>query len=171
MNQQPAIIEYPEFYHKYISQVRHTDILAALSSQLNTTLDLLNVVPDDKWEFSYAPNKWTLKVSWIHVIDTERVFAYRALRIGRGDSTPLASFDQNLFVANLDATHRTPTSILEEYQAVRAATIHLFKHFGNEELLRMGTLAAGVASTRAIGFMIAGHELHHLQLTKEKYLS
>lgn len=170
MNQRPATTEYPDFYHTYIHLVADTNILAALSNQFNTTLDLLTPIPNEKWDFSYAPDKWTLKVSWIHVIDTERVFAYRALRIGRGDTTPLTSFDQDLFAANSATTHRTSTSIIEEYQAVRMASIQLFKYFGNEELERVGTLAAGAATTRAIGFMIAGHELHHLKLTKEKYL-
>jgi len=112
----------------------------------------------------------TLKESWIHVVDTERIFAYRALRIARGDETPLAGFDQNDYVPHSNAANRTPESIVEEYKSVRAATIHLFKNFDATAWSRFGTASGGKVSVNALAFMIIGHEAHHVALTQERYL-
>jgi hypothetical protein len=170
MNKKPLSTEFPVFYQTYISLVEGVNIVSILTSQLNSTLDFLSKIPDEKWEFSYAPDKWTFKVSWIHVIDTERVFAYRALRIGRGDTTLLPGFDQNVFVENLHADSRTIDAIIGEYEIVRKSTIALFEQFGDIELSRIGNLNAGAVTTRALGFCISGHELHHLNLARTKYL-
>lgn len=170
MNNRPTTTDYPSYYHKYVEKVEATDGLEALTQSLQDTLVFLAAIPLEKWDYSYDIGKWTLKESWLHVIDAERVFAYRALRIGRGDETPLAGFNQDDYVPNSNAVNRTPESIVEEYKSVRAATIHLFKNFDATAWSRIGTASGGKVSVNALAFIIAGHEAHHVALTQERYL-
>lgn len=169
-NYRPQRNEYNSYYDTYISLIQTDDILQHLISTKETTTAYLQSIPAEKWDFRYAPDKWTLKESWIHVLDTERIFAYRALRISRGDTTPLAGFDQNEYVPFYNADNRSAESIIEEYEAVRAATIHFLKNINVEALKRMGTASDSPVTVRALMFMLGGHELHHLTITKERYL-
>ncbi|MEM8528292.1 MAG: DinB family protein [Bacteroidota bacterium] len=170
MNNRPSTADYPPYYHKYVERVKTNDGLETLTQSLQDTLVFLAAIPLEKWDYSYDVSKWTLKESWLHLIDSERVFAYRALRIGRGDETPLAGFDQDDYVPNSNAANRTPESIVEEYKSVRETTIQLFKHFDATAWSRMGTASGGKVSVNALAFIIAGHEAHHVALTKERYL-
>ena len=169
-NYRPQSNEYNPYYDTYISLIQTDDILNHLISTKETTTAYLKSIPAEKWDFRYAPDKWTLKESWIHVLDTERIFAYRALRISREDTTPLAGFDQNEYVSFYNADNRSAESIIEEYEAVRAATIHFLKNLDADALMRMGTASDSPVSVRALMFMTGGHELHHLKITKERYL-
>jgi len=153
-----------------VEKVNATNGLDALTQSLQDTLVFFATIPLEKWNYSYDVGKWTLKESWLHVIDAERVFAYRALRIGRGDETPLAGFNQDDYVPNSNAANRTPESIIEEYKSVRAATICLFKNFDATAWSRFGTASGGKVNVNALAFIIAGHEAHHIALTEERYL-
>jgi hypothetical protein len=106
----------------------------------------------------------------LHIIDTERIFAYRALRFSRNDQTPLAGFEQDEYIPFLDIQHRSPHSLIEEYKDNRKATITMFKYFSDEMMLRQGYAAGNPLTPLAIGFIIAGHEIHHLEIVKERYL-
>lgn len=119
----------------------------------------------------YAPGKWTVKDVIQHVIDTERIFAYRALRFARNDKTLLPGFEQNDYAVIAEATHRELKDLLEEYIAVRTATIQLFKSFTHEMLMREGQTASGTVTVSGIGFAIVGHTKHHMGVLKEKYYS
>lgn len=158
------------FYRNYIEQVRGEDALAVLRANLETTADFLRSIPVEKWNQAYAPGKWTLKESFIHLIDSERVFAYRALRIARNDQTPLAGFEQDDYIPYYQAEQRSPASIIKEYRSVRQATISLFENLDAAALDRSGEASGSAVTVRALAWMIAGHEQHHLNLTKEKYL-
>ena len=166
----PAADEYNAYYDKYISKVPDGDISQTLVTQLASTLDILGRIPESKGDYRYAPDKWTVKEVLAHVIDAERIFAYRALRIGRGDKTPLASFEQDDYVPFSRASERTIRDLVEELGHVRRASIALFQHFDDEAMSRRGTASNSPVTPRALAYIIAGHELHHLQILREKYL-
>ncbi|AWH86086.1 damage-inducible protein DinB [Flavobacterium album] len=127
-------------------------------------------IPMDKYDYRYAEGKWTIKDILQHVIDSERIFAYRALRFSRNDNTPLPGFDENSFAANTDATKRSINDLLTEMSAVRHANIMMFKSFTQDELLRKGTASGYTVSVRALGFLLIGHQNHHIKIFKERYL-
>lgn len=162
--------EFHPYYKYYIDNASDTDILKGLKANLKTIITFLNTIPEDKQDYAYTEGKWTIKDLLIHIIDTERIFAYRALRISRGDVTPLAGFEQDDYVTNANALNRTYNSIIEEYTAVRKATITLFKSFDSNVLIREGLASDASVSVRALGYMITGHENHHIQIIKERYL-
>lgn len=171
ISNRPEKNEYNPYYETYVGLVQTDDIVEHLTVTKTATLAYLKAISEEKWDFRYAPQKWSLKESWIHVLDTERIFAYRALRISRNDSTPMAGFDQNEYVPFYNANNRSPESIIEEYETVRNATIHFFKNLDPVALKRMGTASDSPVSVRALAYMIGGHELHHLRLTRERYLN
>lgn len=157
--------EYNEYYHRYISRVPD-DVMGALSNQIEDTVALLKGVDG---EHRYAPDKWTVSEMLGHLIDSERIFAYRALRITRGDQKPLAGFEQNDYVRN--SPHCSLSERIEEFRVVRQATILLFRHLDEAAWSRLGTASEYVVSVRALAFLIAGHELHHRAVLTEKYLA
>lgn len=164
----PTQDEYTVYYKDYVELTQGTDYLALLK---NTSIfDLMAGLTDSQWAFSYGPGKWTLKESIVHLMDTERVFAYRALRISRDDKTALAGFDQDAFVPHSGANVRPSADIINEYKATRLATIALFESFTSEQLDRVGTASNAHVSTLALAFLIAGHELHHINLINDRYL-
>lgn len=171
MNQRPTPDEYNEYYGLYIEQAKEDQITTALETGQQDLLNLMNTLPADKWDHKYGPDKWTIKEAILHVIDTERIFSYRALRIGRHDETPLRGFDQNDYVPHYNAAGRSPASIIAEYQATRTATLSLFQHLTDADLKAMGTASGQPTSCRSLGFMIAGHEQHHLRIIQERYLA
>lgn len=166
----PAADEYNPYYERYISKVPDGDIVQLLASQLAATSELLESIPEAKGTYRYAPEKWTLKESVGHVIDSERIFAYRALRVARGDTTPLASFDQDLYVPTSRANERTMHDLAEELGYVRRATLALFRNLDEEAMGRRGTASDSPVTPRALAYIIAGHQLHHVQILKERYL-
>lgn len=166
----PEESEIPDFYKNYFRQVEGDTVELILSEAKKETIAFLQVLPPEKWEYRYAPEKWTIKEIILHLMDSERVFAYRILRIGRGDQTPLPGFDQDVFVPNSDANNRSAKSLIEEYETVREATLQLIRNFTPEMWRRTG-IASGVSfSPLSIAFITAGHEIHHLRVIKERYL-
>ena len=167
----PATTEYAPYYQTYLKKVPDGNILQILAQQMEETQALLKSLPTGKADFRYAPDKWSLKEVIGHMVDTERVFAYRALCFSRNDKTPLPSFEQNDYVENANFHQRTLEDIAEEFRLVRQANIILFRSFDEEVEGRKG-IASGVEFTvRAIPYIIAGHELHHRGILEERYLS
>jgi len=162
--------EYSPFYGKYIQRVADGDLVAILRDQVATSAALLRNAPADRADFAYAPGKWTLKQVIGHMIDVERVMSYRALRFSHNDATELPGFDENDWVANSNSSERTIADLVAEYEAVRAATVHFARHLGRDALVRRGTANGQQLSVRALLFIIAGHELHHIALVRERYL-
>jgi DinB superfamily len=167
----PETNEYAEYYGKYVSLVADGDINQTLAAQFADTLKLLRSIPEAKGLHAYAPDKWTIKQMLGHVIDCERVFAYRTLCIGRGDQTKFPGFEQDDYVANTDFNARTLADLIDEFVAVRQASLHLFKHFTDAEWRRIGTASDNPVSARALAYIIAGHELYHDALLRERYLA
>lgn len=167
----PTESEYDIYFHRYTTAVPEEDVFPVLEQALGETVSFFENIASDRWEYRYAPGKWSLKESIIHMLDTERIFAYRALRIARNDQTPLMGFEQDDYVPYYHADRRTPESIISEYKAVRTASLEFFRYLTQEDLNRTGTSGNRPISVRALAYLIAGHERHHIQLTKERYLS
>ena len=161
--------EYNPYYDRYISLVPGTDILGTLDSQRRQTLLLLSGRNDDDGNFRYAPGKWSAKEVLGHVCDTERIFAYRALRISRGDQTPIEAFEQDEYVKNGPFARMPLEDIVEDYIAVRRATLTLFRNLEEPAWTRRGVANKNEVTVRAIAYTIAGHELHHRRILEEKY--
>ena len=168
--QRPDATEFAPYYALYIDRVPDGAILPMLESQIATTLPLLRSIPESRGGHRYAPGKWSIKETIGHLNDSERIFAYRALRIGRGDAKPLAGFDQDPYVATGHFDARSLTDLVDELAAIRGATVALFRSFDAEALTRVGTASENPVSTRALGFIILGHELHHVAILEERYL-
>ncbi len=169
-SKRPGEKESNEYFRKYIQLVPNDNFLEMLENSTIQTTAFLKTLDDAQWNYRYADGKWSVKEVWLHVIDTERVMAYRALRFARNDKTPLPGFEQDDYTPFTDAENRSPESILREFNAVRNATLELFRNFNNEMLDRLGTANGSPFTPRALGFVIAGHEIHHLNIIKERYL-
>src|SRR5690554_3205723 len=162
--------EYTEFYVNYIKLAGEKDLISGLISSFKDTLSFFESIPKDKLEYSYQEGKWTVKDILQHIIDTERIFAYRALRFARQDQTVLPGFEENQYAIRAHANRRTKEELLEEYQTVRQATICLFKSFSKEMFMQIGEASGANMSVRAVGFVTIGHEKHHCRVIKSRYL-
>ena len=162
--------EYAPYYDRYISLIPGTDILGTLDSQRRQMLLLLSGRDDADGDFRYAPDKWTAKQVLGHVCDTERIFAYRALRFSRGDSTPIEGFEQDDYVRNGPFT-RPLAELIEDYIAVRRATLSLFRNLDEAAWTRRGVANKNEVTVRALAYITAGHELHHRRILEEKYFA
>lgn len=162
--------EFNNYYTPYINLVENKDIIVSLETSFEETTSFYRSIPEDKWLFSYAEGKWTINEVVQHVLDTERVFAYRALCFSRKDMIELPGFDQDEYLINSNANSRSKESIIEEYLSVRNATITLFKSCSKEMLLQVGVASKSPLSVRAAGYIIVGHEKHHCNVIKENYL-
>jgi|SRR5579871_3077148 len=166
----PETTEYQSYYGRYISLVPGKDLVQTLERQLTETLPILRSITEEKSLQRYAPGKWSIKEVLGHLIDAERIFTYRALRFARKDQTPLPGFDQDPYVeaANFDA--RPWTDLVDEFEHVRRSTILFFRSLRPEDLLRLGTASQNAITVRALGYIIAGHELHHMEILRDRYL-
>lgn len=162
--------EYLAFYKPYIDKAGELELMNALEAGKENTLTFLKQIEREKWEYRYAENKWTIKEILQHLIDSERVFAYRALRFSRNDKTNLPGFDENDYANESNASSRNIDDLLEEYAQLRTSTIALFSSFSENMLLQKGNANNAAMSVRAVGFVIVGHEKHHLGVIKERYL-
>lgn len=163
--------EYPEFYQTYINALEVDDtLLNHLESSLKYFEEVLLDIALSKQEYRYAEGKWTIKEIVQHLIDTERVFIYRALRYSRKDSGSLLSFDENSFVTNYQINKRNFDDMLNEFTLLRRSTIFMFQDFDEEILDRAGKVGALSISVRAIGYICSGHVMHHLKVIKERYM-
>jgi uncharacterized damage-inducible protein DinB len=165
----PEPTEYAEFYANYISKVPGSDVLGFLEAQRVQMLQLFAGRSERDGSFRYAPGKWTVKETLGHVTDTERIFTYRALRIARGDQTPLPGFEQDDFVRNGAFGERMLAGLAEEFAAVRTASLALFRSFPEEAWGRCGVASQKEVTVRALAFMIAGHAMHHRAILEERY--
>ena len=164
--------EYAPYFERYmqLSVLKDKTIIESLESSQDEFDSVLRNLPDKKHSFSYATGKWTLKELIQHIIDNERVFCYRALSFARNDQTPLPGFDQDIFVDNDTANERDYYDLLDEMKVLRKSSIQLFKSFSKEALLRIGVASNNKMSVRALGYLFSGHQIHHINIVKERYL-
>lgn len=162
--------EYNPYYELYLTKTNNVSIEGGLKSNAKTIVDFLQSIPEEKHEYRYAEAKWTIKEVVQHIIDTERIFSYRALCIARQDTTSFPGYDQDAYVPPSKANERTFQSLVNEYQAVRLATSILFDSFSKEMLLEVGTASNSPVSVRALGLILIGHEIHHCEVIRERYL-
>ena len=164
--------EYAPYFERYmqLSVLKDKTIIESLESAQDEFESVLRNLPEKKHSYSYAPGKWTLKQCIQHIIDTERVFSYRALSFARHDQTPLPGFDQDVFVDNDTANERDYYDLLDEMKVLRKSSIQLFKSFSKEALLRIGVASDNKMSVRALGYLFSGHQIHHINIVKERYL-
>jgi hypothetical protein len=167
----PSPDEHAPYYERYIRQVPDGDLIATLEAQFSDTTALLRGVPEEQGDHAYAPGKWSIKEVVGHVSDTERIFSYRLLRAARGDATPLPGYDENTYVPAGVFAARTLASLVDEWTAVRGATLALLRGLPGEAWNRRGTANATPFSVRAVAWILAGHERHHAELLRTRYLS
>jgi hypothetical protein len=162
--------EYVPYYERYISLVPGNNVLAALDEQRRQMLLLLSGRTEADGDLRYAPDKWSLKEVLGHVNDTERIMTYRALRIARNDATPIEGFEEDDYVRNGPFGQRPLSDLIEDYIAVRRATVSLFRNLDEATWSRRGVANKNEVTVRALAYFAAGHELHHRRIIEEKYL-
>lgn len=161
---------YPAYYENYISLIKTEDLGNTFTVNEKEVQEFFASITPELENYAYEPGKWTIKEVLNHIIDTERIFAYRVLRFARKDAQQNLSFDQDQYVLNAELVHRSLNELVQEFTTVRQATISLYKSFSPEALERIGSTAAGNAGVNAIGFTICGHATHHINVIKERYL-
>jgi len=167
----PPAGDYAPYYDRYISLVPDGNILETIEQQRRDTILLLSCRGEQDGDFRYAPDKWSVKEVLGHINDTERVFAYRALRIARNDSTPMEGFEQDDYVRNAPFAISPLPDLIEDFIAVRRATVSLLRDLDETMWLRRGVANKNEVTVRALAWTIAGHELHHRRILEEKYFS
>ncbi|MEH7351983.1 DinB family protein [Neobacillus drentensis] len=171
MLQRPLENEYPEYYVPYVNLVSDGDLLPILKENLDATIALFEGISEEDGHFRYAPGKWSIKEVLVHMTDTERIMAYRLLRIGRGDQTPLAGFSENDYINGSQFNQLPIKNIIEDFIAVRKSTITLIQNMPEEAWIRKGFANDKEITTRAIAYIILGHAIHHCNIINERYLS
>ena len=169
LSPRPAADEYLPYYERYITLVPDGNLVELLATQVRDTLRLLRGVDDRRALYAYAAGKWTVKEVIGHISDAERVFSHRVLRFARGDVQPLPGFDENAYVPAGRFNERPVSDLIDEFEAIRSSTVHLFRYLNEDELARRGIANNNPISVRALGFVIAGHERHHAKLLRERY--
>lgn len=167
----PNSDEYAPYYQQYVALLPDADIVATLGTLLESTRALLAGIDETQAGGRYAPGKWSIKELVGHLIDGERVFAYRALRFARNDQTPLAGFEQDDYVSNGSFDSRTLADLAEEFEHLRRSNIHFFQGLSDAAWERRGSANDSAVSVRALAHIIAGHEVHHVEILKTRYLS
>ena len=162
--------EYVDYYDTYVSKVPDGDVLQLLETQVDESVSALAGVDESKAAYRYEPGKWSIKQVIGHLCDVERCFQYRALAFLRGDKTPLPGFEQDDYVEGANFDDRTLVDILDEFRAVRTATVALFRSVDDAAFARFGTASGFNFTVRAIAYIVAGHERHHMGVLKERYL-
>lgn len=160
----------PPFYKNYVKLIDETDVLQALRLSGARTQLLIHSIPEGKADHRYADGKWTVREVLAHMIDAERIFAYRALRFARNDKTPLAGWDENQYAPFLNASGRSLKKLGDEMARLRSSTVDLFESFTEEMLMRKGVANNNEMSVLVLGFVTAGHEAHHRKILTERYL-
>ena len=162
-------VEYKEFYATYLNTLEDVELMSELLNGKKQFLDLVETIDATKFSYAYGKDKWTVAEVLLHIIDTERVFQYRALCFCRNDKTALPSFNENDYVKEVSVANRNKENIVEEFLAVRESTITLFKNITKEQLLHTGTASNIKWSVGGLGFVICGHQKHHMKILKERY--
>ena len=160
----------PHHFKHYVKQVEESDLLQALRISGHRTLELVHSIKEEKKDFRYADGKWTIRELLCHMIDAERIFAYRALRFSRNDKTPLPGWEENDYAPMANASNRSLNQIANEMRHLRISTLDLFEGFTEEMILKKGIANNNEVSVMAMGFVIAGHETHHRRILTERYL-
>ena len=166
----PDFSTLPDFHNRYVQHVKNYDLLEAMRISSSETLNLVRSIPEEKGEYRYAPGKWTIKELLCHMMDTERILAYRALRFARNDKTNLPGFEENDYAPEANANNRNIKKIADEMERLRMTTIDLFVNFTPEMLTRKGLANNLELSVLNLGYIIPGHESHHRGILKERYL-
>ena len=169
-NEYPSTAEYADFYSGYVELVNTSNIINALKSQMHEVYTLVHSLPIEKGDFAYDVGKWTLKEVIGHIIETERLFSYRAFSISRGEKNELPSMDQDQYMKNNLYHVRTLVDLLNEFLAVRISTIHLLSNMNKRMISKKGIASGYEVSVRALSYIIVGHVMHHLNIIKGKYL-
>lgn len=161
----------PSYYRPYLATLEEdADLLELMERQMENFPNFIASIPGDLWHSRYEPGKWSVAEVLLHVLDTERVFQYRALRFGRKDATPLPGFDQDAYVPMSLADQRTPEDVIDEYLVVRESSLKLFSYFPEERFSWKGTASGHPFSLGALGFIICGHQKHHRNVLRTRYL-
>jgi hypothetical protein len=166
----PSLSDAPNYYHYYFDLVKEEDLLSALESNYSETIQFMSSISKQIENYSYAHEKWTIKEVFRHIIDTERILAYRAFRFSRFDAIDLAGFDENEYIDKIQHNHYDLDDLMEEFINLRKSTINLFKPMTEDMLNFKGSANNMSVTTRSVGFMIVGHAVHHCQVIKSKYL-
>ena len=166
----PLVKDHIPYFLKYIDLIPEGDIISALKANHQSTLDFIEAIPRLKVNHFYDEGKWTVKQVVNHIIDTERILSYRALRFARGDAQLLPGFDENLYAANANLTETNMQLLMDEFDSVRLSTILMFKQLAEKQLLLKGNMASGETNVLSIGYFICGHAQHHVNVIKERYL-
>ncbi len=168
----PSQEDYPLYFETYVSKLPdEVDIVAHLKGQESDFISRFDQLDEDQMLFSYGEGKWNFKQVIIHISDVERVFAYRAHAISRGEEQALLSFDHNTYMNAVDVSGRSKEDLLQEYKSVRLSTISLLDSFANDQWDRSGLLGDKRITVKALAYMIAGHEIHHREILDNRYLS
>ena len=166
----PDDTEYLAYFGRYVALVPEGDIVTTLASQNQSTLALLRTLPESKGAFRYAPGKWSIREVVGHMSDTERIFAHRALRFARNDATPLPGFEEGDYIRNGSFDDYQLADLADGFESVRRSTVFLFRHMTAAASARRGKANGAEISVRALAHVIAGHEIHHLNVVKARYL-
>lgn len=166
----PAADAYGDYYKNYIALVNHDDLVEALADSESKSNQFWKTISEEQGNYRYAEGKWSIKEMLQHIIDTERIFSYRALAFARGEKIALPGYDENAYADNCKAGTRSMKEMVEELELVRKSTIVLFKSFDESVLDNLGYASGSNLSVRAAGFIIVGHEIHHMNVVKERYL-
>jgi hypothetical protein len=166
----PQKKDYISYFEYYINLIPEDDIISALKSNHQTILDFIEDIPRQKLNYFYDEGKWTVKQVINHIIDTERILSYRALRFARGDNQKVLAFDENLYAANANLINTNAQILADEFDSVRLSNILFFKQLSDKELLLKGQMASGEVDVLSLGYMLCGHAQHHINIIKERYL-
>lgn len=167
----PETNEFFEYYNTYVSLVPGDEAMSVLDAQPAELRAIFSSIPEEKGSYAYATGKWTIKEVLSHLIDGERIFAYRILRISRGDETPIEGFEQDGYIENSNANNRTFADLLEEFDLQRRSNMLMLRNISDEDSQRMGTASDKPVSVRALAYIAAGHVTHHVNILKERYLA
>jgi hypothetical protein len=167
----PEKAEYDAYYERYVSLVDERSLLESLAAQPGELSNLLGNLPDERGSYTYDEGKWTIKEVLGHLIDGERFFAYRILRISRGDTTPIEGFEQDEYIENARSNARSIVDLIEEFRLLREANMFLFKNLNEEDWLRMGMASGLPVSVRALAYIMSGHITHHVNIMQTRYLA
>jgi len=165
----PESSEYAPFYHGYVASVPEGDVVALLRQSGRELLDTFATIPEDRGGFRYAEGKWSIREVIGHMIDAERIFTYRALRMARGDTTPLAAFDENDYVKTAGSDARTLANLAREFGAVRESSVQFCESLPDDAWGRSGVASGKNISVRALVYIVTGHAMHHLKILRERY--
>ncbi len=166
----PEKSEYAAFYETYVALVEETDIISALENQIAEVEKIFAAIPEEKADYAYAEGKWSIRQMLGHIIDGERIFAYRALRFSRGDETALPGFEENFYVDGSNFQNAKLADLLAQLTLLRQANVLMFKNLTEEMWTRTGTASENAISVRAIAYISVGHIRHHLRILRERYL-